>query len=67
MAVPSATEFVEKHRPAGGRRSGKRDSIVSVFLRQEGHISADHLVDLIRREDPKISRATVYRTLQWME
>ena len=67
MAVPSATEFVEKHRPAGGRRSGKRDFIVSVFLRQEGHISADHLVDLIRREDPKISRATVYRTLQWME
>jgi Fur family ferric uptake transcriptional regulator len=67
VAVPSATEFVEKHRPAGGRRSSKRDFIVSVFLRQEGHIGADHLVDLIRREDPKISRATVYRTLQWME
>ena len=67
MPVPSATEFVEKHRPAGGRRSSKRDFIVSVFLRQEGHIGADQLVDLIRREDPKISRATVYRTLQWME
>lgn len=67
MAVPSATEFVEKHRPAGGRRSSKRDFIVSVFLQQEGHISADNLVDLIRREDPRISRATVYRTLQWME
>ena len=38
-----------------------------MFLRQEGHISADQLVDLIRGEDPKISRATVYRTLQWME
>ena len=38
-----------------------------MFLRQEGHISADNLVDLIRREDPRISRATVYRTLQWME
>jgi Fur family ferric uptake transcriptional regulator len=67
VAVPSATEFVEKHRPAGGRRSSKRDFIVSVFLRQEGHISADNLVDLIRREDPRISRATVYRTVQWME
>ena len=67
MAVPSATEFDEKHRPAGGRRSGKRDFIVNVFLRQEGHISADHLVDLIRKEDSRISRATVYRTLQWME
>ena len=66
MPIPSATEFVEKHRPAGGRRSGKRDVIVNVFLRQEGHISADQLVDLIRHEDSRISRATIYRTLQWM-
>ena len=66
MAIPSATEFVEKLRPAGGRRSGKRDFIVNVFLRQEGHISADHLVDLIRKDDDGISRATIYRTLQWM-
>jgi Fur family transcriptional regulator, ferric uptake regulator len=40
--------------------------IVQVFLRQEGHLSADDLVDLIRKEDHRISRATVYRTLQWM-
>jgi Fur family transcriptional regulator, ferric uptake regulator len=53
-------------RPAGGKRSSKRDFIVTVFLRQEGHLSADDLVDLIRREDHRISRATVYRTLQWM-
>ena len=58
--------FIERMRPAGGRRSSKRDLIVNVFLRQEGHLSADHLVDLIKREDQKISRATVYRTLQWM-
>ena len=58
--------YIESLRPAGGRRSNKRDLIVNVFLRQEGHLSADHLVDLIKREDHKISRATVYRTLQWM-
>jgi Fur family ferric uptake transcriptional regulator len=50
----------------GSRRSTKRELIVDVFLRQEGHLSADDLVDLIRSEDHKISRATVYRTLQWM-
>ncbi|MGE0593636.1 MAG: transcriptional repressor [Vicinamibacterales bacterium] len=50
----------------GGKRSTKREQIVSVFLRQEGHLSADDLVDVIRREDHRISRATVYRTLQWM-
>ena len=66
MPIPSATEFVEKLRPAGGRRSNKRDFIVNTFLRQEGHISADALVDLICRDDARISRATIYRTLQWM-
>jgi Fur family transcriptional regulator, ferric uptake regulator len=60
------TAYIDRLRPAGGKRSGKRDLIVNVFLRQEGHLSADDLVDLIRREDQKISRATVYRTLQWM-
>jgi Fur family ferric uptake transcriptional regulator len=53
-------------RPAGGKRSTKRDRIHSIFLRQKGHLSADELCDLVRREDPGIGRATVYRTLQWM-
>ena len=58
--------YLERLRPPGGKRSSKRDLIVNVFLRQEGHLSADDLVDLIRLEDHKISRATVYRALQWM-
>src|SRR5216684_950444 len=53
-------------RPAGGKRSSKRDRIVEVFLRQEGHISADDLFERIRHEAAGIGRATVYRTLQWM-
>jgi Fur family ferric uptake transcriptional regulator len=53
-------------RPAGGKRSSKRDTILGIFLRQEGHLSADDLCDLVRREDSRIGRATVYRTLQWM-
>jgi len=65
VATSPPPEF-EGLRPAGGKRSGKRDLIVNVFLRQEGHLSADDLVDLIKREDHRISRATVYRTLQWM-
>jgi Fur family transcriptional regulator, ferric uptake regulator len=57
---------IARLKPAGGKRSSKREQIVDVFLRQEGHLSADDLVDLIRKEDQHISRATVYRTLQWM-
>jgi len=53
-------------RPAGGKRSSKRERILQIFLRQEGHISADDLVDVVHREAPGIGRATVYRTLQWM-
>ena len=53
-------------RPAGSKHSSKRDRVLSVFLRQEGHLSADDLCDLVHLEDPGIGRATVYRTLQWM-
>src|SRR5512134_3813408 len=60
------TAYLESLRPAGSKRSSKRDLIVNIFLRQEGHLTAEDLFDLIRREDQRISRATVYRTLQWM-
>src|SRR5580765_6430954 len=53
-------------RPAGGKRSSKRDRILNIFVRQQGHLSADDLYDLVRKEDSGIGRATVYRTLQWM-
>ena len=66
MTSTDPTTFLERLRPAGSKRSSKRDLIVNVFLRQEGHLTADDLVDLIRREDERISRATIYRTLQWM-
>ena len=64
--MDAQSTYLERLRPAGGKRSSKRDLIVSVFLRQDGHLSADDLVALMRQEDQKISRATVYRTLQWM-
>ena len=64
--IDSTATFIDSLRPAGSKRSGKRDLIVNVFLRQQGHLTADDLVDLIRREDERISRATIYRTLQWM-
>jgi len=43
-------------RPAGGKRSSKRDLILSLFLRQQGHLSADDLFDIVRREDSGIAR-----------
>src|ERR671912_525542 len=66
MATTTAIPDLDRLRPAGTKRSSKRDLIVNAFLKQEGHLSADDLVALIKREDHRISRATVYRTLQWM-
>ena len=66
LGMDAQTAYVERLRPPGGKRSSKRDLIVSAFLHQDGHLSADDLVDLMRQDDHKISRATVYRTLQWM-
>jgi Fur family ferric uptake transcriptional regulator len=65
MARSSSTTIAAV-RPPGGKHSAKRDRIVDVFLRQKGHVSADELFDLVRRQNPGIGRATVYRTLQWM-
>lgn len=64
--LPNQADYLERHRPPGGRRSSKRELIVNTFLRQHGHLSADDLVELMRSEDHRISRATVYRALQWM-
>src|SRR5689334_22331478 len=57
---------IPRLRPAGGKHSGKRDHIVRAFLGQQGHLSAEDLVDVVCRSNPGIGRATVYRTLQWM-
>jgi len=57
--VPTAFPDFSRLKPDGGKRSSKREKIVNVFLRQEGHLSADDLVDIIRGEDQRISRATV--------
>src|SRR5438477_2343587 len=53
-------------RPAGSKRSTKREQILGAFLEREGHLSADDLFTLVRAKFPGIGRATVYRTLQWM-
>ena len=61
-----ATAFPDftRLKPEGGKRSSKREQIVNVFLRQEGHLSADDLVDIIRREATH-QPGDRLRTLQW--
>jgi Fur family ferric uptake transcriptional regulator len=64
--MPRSIPDLSGLRPAGSKRSTKREQILGTFLEQEGHLSADDLFGLVRSKHPGIGRATVYRTLQWM-
>ncbi len=42
----------------------QREKILDVFLRTQGHVTAEQLYDRIKRVDPSIGFTTVYRTLR---
>ncbi len=54
-------KYLEKHDL---RDTLQRELILQIFLRREGHISAEQLYDLVKKRDPSIGQATVYRALK---
>lgn len=56
--------FNEYVRRNGLKSTAQRDVIVDLFLRSRGHISIDDLLAKVRRKNPKVGYATVYRTLK---
>jgi Fur family ferric uptake transcriptional regulator len=48
----------------GLKHSRQRDEIAAAFLAMGGHVSVEELVGRVRHEDPRISVATVYRTMK---
>jgi Fur family ferric uptake transcriptional regulator len=53
--------FLAEH---GLKSTRQRSTIVETFLAVEGHISVEELLARVRGEDPRISQATVYRTMK---
>lgn len=51
----------------GFRWTSQRSLIVRTALATHTHFTAEQLLELCRRVDPKVSRATVYRTLTVLE
>lgn len=54
-------------RESGFRWTNQRALIVREALATHDHFTAEELLDLCRKKDPKVSRATVYRTLTVLE
>jgi Fur family ferric uptake transcriptional regulator len=54
-------DYVRRH---GLKSTQQRDAIVDMFLRSSGHISIEDLLAKVRKRNPKVGYATVYRTLK---
>jgi Fur family ferric uptake transcriptional regulator len=51
-------------RSKGLKQSGQRRDILRTFLTTEKHLTADELFHLVKKENPSIGVATVYRTIK---
>jgi len=47
----------------GLRKTTQRDAIIEAAFSTDRHYTADELLDMSRKAEPTVSRATVYRTL----
>lgn len=56
-------EFLEFIQAKGLKTTRQRSTIVQVFFRMRGHISVEELLREVKKVNPKIGYATVYRTL----
>jgi len=53
-------EFIQRK---GLKTTRQRNTIVSTFFRLRGHISVEELLNEVKKVNPRIGYATVYRTL----
>lgn len=56
--------FLDYLRGEGFRVTEQRLQVASALFRARGHLSAEALCDAVRRRNPEVSRASVYRTLE---
>jgi Fur family ferric uptake transcriptional regulator len=48
----------------GLKHSRQREAIAQTFFGMRGHVSVEEVVARVREEDPRVSVATVYRTMK---
>ena len=57
------TAFAEFIQRKGLKTTRQRNTIISTFFRMHGHISVEELLNEVKKVNPRIGYATVYRTL----
>lgn len=63
-AEPAAARLCAYIAERGLKHSRQRDRIAETFFAMGGHVSVEELVARVRRIDPRVSVATVYRTMK---
>ena len=67
MEIMKAKEqFMQHIRQKGLRNTKQREEIVDFFFHINKHITADELYEQLKKKDPMIGQATVFRTLKHM-
>jgi Fur family ferric uptake transcriptional regulator len=59
--------FEQALRERGLKSTSQRDDIARVFFSAEGHLSIDELYNAVRKVNPRVGYATVYRTLKLLK
>lgn len=54
-------EHIARH---GLKTTRQRNCVADVFFAQDEHLTIEEMLELVRKQDPKIGYATVYRTLK---
>lgn len=63
-AVSSLKGPLRRH---GIRLTRQRELLFEIIHNSREHLNADHLYELAQKQDPKINRVTVYRTLKLLK
>ena len=66
MEKTNPRHFRQLLKERGLKATRQRDVIVQVFMESDPHVSVEELTRRVRRKDPHIGCATVYRTLKLM-
>jgi Fur family ferric uptake transcriptional regulator len=65
MDAQARTAALDRYMAQKGLKSTRQRAIIlEVFFEQGGHVSVDELLVLARRKDPRVSTATIYRTMK---